>query len=414
MTLCECGCGGEVSPGKRFISGHNLKVNSPMKKGTKLSEESKQKQKETRRLNKLIKEGKMELPYCACGCGGRVTKLGNKYIAGHHCRGKPGPMKGKKAWNKGLTKESDERVKRIGENGSKTKKIFYTTEEGQKWLDENIRGVNNPLYGKKSWKKGLTKETDDSIKRRGEKLSKTKKEFYATEEGQQWLDNNNRGENHSKPMLGKYHTEAAKQRMSKTKSGENNPMFGRTGEDAPMYGIHHTKEVKQELSIINSGENNPMFGKTGENCPSYGRHPSDETRQKISDNHWDNSGENHPFYGKTGDKASNWQDGISFEPYCIKFNKEFKDRVRHYFNGCCYVCGIGQSELGRKLDVHHVNYDKMVCCNDVKPLFVSLCQSCHSKTLKDREYWEEFFTVSLEYLTQGECFLPKEEKISKK
>jgi len=30
------------------------------------------------------------------------------------------------------------------------------------------------------------------------------------------------------------------------------------------------------------------------------------------------------------------------------------------------------------------------------------------KTLKDREYWEEFFTVSLNYLTNDECFIPKE------
>lgn len=125
-----------------------------------------------------------------------------------------------------------------------------------------------------------------------------------------------------------------------------------------------------------------------------------ETRQQMSNARKGKyGGENHP----------SWKGGISFEPYCIKFNDEFKDRVRDYFNGCCYVCGIGQSELGQKLDVHHVNYDKMVCCNDVKPLFVPLCRSCHAKTLKDREYWEEFFTVSLEYLTDGECFLAKGE-----
>jgi len=28
----------------------------------------------------------IELPFCACGCGERVTKKGNKYIHGHHRR----------------------------------------------------------------------------------------------------------------------------------------------------------------------------------------------------------------------------------------------------------------------------------------------------------------------------------------
>ena len=31
--LCECKCGGEASPGKRFIKGHNLRVNIHPKKG---------------------------------------------------------------------------------------------------------------------------------------------------------------------------------------------------------------------------------------------------------------------------------------------------------------------------------------------------------------------------------------------
>ena len=109
----------------------------------------------------------------------------------------------------------------------------------------------------------------------------------------------------------------------------------------------------------------------------------------------------------TGKNAHNWKGGISYLPYCEKFDGNLKERVRDFFGRCCYVCGKNEIDNGRKLDVHHVNYDKMVCCNDVKPLFVPLCHSCHEKTLKDREYWEEFFTVSLEYLTDGKCFLPK-------
>ena len=108
-----------------------------------------------------------------------------------------------------------------------------------------------------------------------------------------------------------------------------------------------------------------------------------------------------------GEKSWKWQGGVSFEPYCIKFNEEFRERVRNYFGSCCYVCGKNETDNKAKLSVHHVNYNKMVCCNDVKPLFVPLCKSCHSKTNTNRKYWEEFFTISLEYLTKGECYAPK-------
>ena len=33
------------------------------------------------------------LPFCECGCGERVTKLGNRFIHGHHIRGENNPMK---------------------------------------------------------------------------------------------------------------------------------------------------------------------------------------------------------------------------------------------------------------------------------------------------------------------------------
>ena len=37
---------------------------------------------------------------------------------------------------------------------------------------------------------------------------------------------------------------------------------------------------------------------------------------------------------------------LKFEPYCIKFDEEFKERVREYFNRCCYVCA--KNEIGIK------------------------------------------------------------------
>jgi len=47
---------------------------------------------------------------CLCGCG-RPPNKGKKYIKGHYTRiSNPGFKKGSVSWNKGLTKETDERV----------------------------------------------------------------------------------------------------------------------------------------------------------------------------------------------------------------------------------------------------------------------------------------------------------------
>ena len=83
----------------------------------------------------------------------------------------------------------------------------------------------------------------------------------------------------------------------------------------------------------------------------------------------------------------NWMGGISFEPYCPKFNYEFKESIREKFGRVCFMCGA--PENGRKLSVHHVNYDKSCLCSEIECEFVPLCASCHGKTSNgDREYWE--------------------------
>ena len=111
---------------------------------------------------------------------------------------------------------------------------------------------------------------------------------------------------------------------------------------------------------------------------------------------------------RSGEHANGWKGGISFEPYCILFNKEFKERVRAFWGNKCPVCGKTEEDIGKAHSVHHVGYDKEVCCNDNERLFVPLCPSCHSKTNHNREEWEEYFTHMIS-IQGGRCYYTKEE-----
>lgn len=87
------------------------------------------------------------------------------------------------------------------------------------------------------WNKGLTKEKDDRVKKYSETLKtvdrsnfKPKNEAYILE-----LKNRMLNDNPSKK-------DDVKLKLSAASKGENNAMFGRTGEKSPRFGVKHTKD----------------------------------------------------------------------------------------------------------------------------------------------------------------------------
>ena len=91
-----------------------------------------------------------------------------------------------------------------------------------------------------------------------------------------------------------------------------------------------------------------------------------------------------------GKNSPNWKNGASFEPYCQKFNNEFKEYIRDKFGRLCFLCSKTEEENGKRLSVHHVNYNKSCGCDDDETCqFVPLCVSCNSKVNKNREMWEK-------------------------
>ena len=147
-------------------------------------------------------------------------------------------------------------------------------------------------------------------------------------------------------------------------------------------------EQRRKVSEAKKGKPSPKKGKQG-------KPHSAESRRKLSEaglgGHW---------YGNVI-----YYDGPQ---YCEKFTPEFKERVRAYRGRICFECGT--PENGKKLHVHHVHYDKDMCCNGSPRDVVPLCGSCHSATNFNRDYWEDHFTELIYNADpEGKCFFTKEE-----
>jgi len=183
-------------------------------------------------------------------------------------------------------------------------------------------------------------------------------------------------------MKNRKFTEEWKQKISNAKKGK------------PM-----SEQQKMNLSKGWKKENNkPCKEETKQKISKklMGHEVKEETRQKLHETH-------------LGEKAPNWKGGISFEPYCPKFNENLKLRVRAFFEYRCIICGKHENECNKKHCVHHVEYNKQACC-DGKPVhFAILCTKHHTKTNNDRERWEEMFHRVIDEVYNGRSYFTTEE-----
>lgn len=90
----------------------------------------------------------------------------------------------------------------------------------------------------------------------------------------------------------------------------------------------------------------------------------------------------------SGKNNVNWLNGASFEPYSPTFSRELRELIRLRDGYKCQKCGCPEIESIRKLDIHHIDYDKK---NSLPSNLISLCISCNVKANANRAYWTKYF-----------------------
>jgi len=150
-------------------------------------------------------------------------------------------------------------------------------------------------------------------------------------------------------------------------------------------------ETKKKIGLANSishkgmkyseeARKNMSESKIGIKHWNWGKKSSIESRKKMS-------------VAQSGEKSHAWQGGLSYEEYPKYFNRMLKRYIRDRDNHTCLECGRLESEIGRKLHIHHIDYNKFNCDSNN---LISLCTSCHSKTGFNRESWVKYYLSRLD------------------
>ena len=98
---------------------------------------------------------------------------------------------------------------------------------------------------------------------------------------------------------------------------------------------------------------------------------------------------------RPGEINSNWQGGISRKPYSLEWSESLRRRIRDIDRHMCKSCGIREINLHgfhKKLDVHHIDYNKENCR---ETNLISVCHSCNIIANYTRDYWYAFYTYKV-------------------
>ena len=225
---------GEKNPmyGKHHSEEHRRKI-SEANKGKKISEEHKKKL----RLANIGKKPSEETR----------RKIGLANIGKKRSEAVKRKMRGRTPWNKNKTGIYSEETRRRMSEKLKGRKVWNKNKTGI-YSEETRRRMSEAHKGQKAWSRGLTKETDGRVRkiseaRIGMKFSEKSKRKMAAARKKLFAS----GYQH--PMKGKKASEEARRKMSLARKGKKYA----PGRIPGMKGKKHTPEARRKLSLSLKG-----------------------------------------------------------------------------------------------------------------------------------------------------------------
>ncbi len=249
-------------------------------------------------------------------------------------------------------------------------KEYYKTHpnynKGKKFPERS--GINHPMYGKVYSKETLDKMKETLKQFWSERKGKSLEEIYGIERAKNIITKRSKGKL-GKPIL--------KNRTGKYIKCDfcNKEIYRSLSSFKDRKKIFCSNDCQHKSQMKNITKKCEYCSKLFEGKPWY------MEKRRFCSNQCRNialSGENH----------HNWNNGSHLKPYDKRFNNLFKRRIRKRDNYVCMICGIHSEKLKGALDIHHINYDKL---NSIPENCISLCKSCHGKTLKNKHLWQKFF-----------------------
>ena len=148
-----------------------------------------------------------------------------------------------------------------------------------------------------------------------------------------------------------------------------------------MFKLWQNPEYRQHMSEVHKGQKHTKEQNEKIGLANTGKKRTEETKRKIGN-------------GNRAEKNGMWNNGSSFEPYGVEFNKELKEFIKQKYNYRCQECFRHQDELyskngkKRKLHIHHIDYNKQ---NNFIENLIPLCWNCHLQTNFNRNDWKDYF-----------------------